>query len=98
MCPTQNRIESSKNLSQSPAQPSPVPFVPQPESVPGIPAAEITNLVANTRVEDSVLLRALPKTLGENDTTYGLCYLITTGTAFTHTTDLWLSLQTVNGK
>jgi len=57
--------ESSKNLSQSPALPPSMPFVHQPESMPGIPAATITTPINNTRVGDSVLVKGTAQNIGE---------------------------------
>jgi hypothetical protein len=42
-----------------------MPFVHQPEPMPGIPAAEITTPVTNTRVKDSVLVRGTAQNVGE---------------------------------
>ena len=41
-----------------------MPFVHQPESIPGIPAATITTPTTNTRVENSVLVRGTAQNIG----------------------------------
>jgi hypothetical protein len=55
----------SKNLSQSRPQPAPMPFVHQPEYIPGIPAAAITTPTNNTRVENSVFVKGTAQNIGE---------------------------------
>ena len=55
----------SKNLSQSRPQPAPMPFVHQPEYIPGIPAAAITTPTNNTRVENSVFVKGIAQNIGE---------------------------------
>jgi hypothetical protein len=46
-----------QNLSKSPPQPFSMPFVHQPEYIPGIPAATITTPTNNTRVENPVFVK-----------------------------------------
>lgn len=41
-----------------------MPFVHQPESVPGIPAATITTPTNNTRVENSVVVKGTAQNIG----------------------------------
>jgi hypothetical protein len=55
----------NKNLSQSPPQHIPMPFVHQPESMPGIPAATITTPANNTRVENSVIVKGTAQNIEE---------------------------------
>ena len=55
----------SKNLSQSHPQPSAMPFVHQPEYIPGIPAATITTPTNNTRVENSAFVEGTAQNIGE---------------------------------
>jgi hypothetical protein len=54
----------SKNLSQSHPQPSAMPFVHQPEYIPGIPAATITSPTNNTRVENSAFVKGTAQNIG----------------------------------
>ena len=53
-----------QNLSKSPPQPFPMPFVHQPEYIPGIPAATITTPTNNTRVENSVFVKGTAQNIG----------------------------------
>ena len=53
-----------QNLSKSPPQPFPMPFVHQPEYLPGIPAATITTPTNNTRVENPVFVKGTVQNIG----------------------------------
>ncbi|MGZ4865207.1 MAG: hypothetical protein ACXV39_11345 [Halobacteriota archaeon] len=54
----------NKNLSHCPPQPFPMPFVHQPEYIPGIPAATITTPTNNSRVENSVFVKGTAQNIG----------------------------------